>query len=72
MGSEKHCLPASDTVFNYCHRVLLLLECHIRAAASNAKSSSSFSFEDHIDKVKLITLNRLGTKDTEFPKVMTL
>lgn len=21
MGSEKHCLPASDTVFNYCHRV---------------------------------------------------
>lgn len=23
-----------------------------------------FSFEDHIDKVKLITLTRLGTKDT--------
>ena len=42
----------------------MLLECHIRAAAPNAKSSSSVSFENHIDKVKLITLNRLGTKDT--------
>lgn len=62
-------LPATTYIISVVEEasLLLLAKSQIRAAPSSARALGSFSFSKHIDRVRLVMVNRFSTKDTLIP-----